>query len=589
MTVVASPKVALLRQLGIFSASALVISNMIGTGIFTTSGYIAGELGSPSLFLIIWVVGAICALFGAFCYSELGVNLPSSGGEYVYLSRAFGPTWGFMTGWASFFAGFSGPIAATALAFSDYLAHFFPSLKHTNAFYSVGSGDWTFRLGPGQLVACVLIAVFTILNFFGVQRIARIQNTLTFLKVLIILAFIGLGFLIGHGSWSHFSMPAVRSTNTPMAAQFAVSLFWIYFAYSGWNAATYVAEELRMPARTLPMALACGTALVAALYVGLNLVFVYGLPLEQMKGVLAIGNPVAERLFGPEIGGVFSMLMAFSLMATVNALVTIGPRVYYAMAKNGAFFATAAKVNPRWHTPVAAIVAQGICAMLMTLTPFPDLVVYIAYTLNFFAVMSVISLFIFRRPARMAETARGELRVSADPGAVHPGGRVDDGAGLPAETGCVDGRGGHGGGRRRDVSFPDASPLAGSHAGTAEFLTFQTSPGGTSMELPAHTSATTARELEQLAEEQALGEATNLGCPGPETPIAITTAVSSGPTKFPGKTATSGGNQTSTVPAAIKRGQATAIATAIPRGPATAHAATTPGGSTTIQTSTRKS
>src|SRR5450755_1094340 len=126
---------------------------MIGTGIFTTSGFLAGDLGSPSLVLWIWVVGAVCALFGAFCYSELGINMPSSGGEYVYLTQAFGPTWGFMTGWVSFFAGFSAPIAAAALAFSDYLAQFFPALKQANATLVIGSCAFSLRLGAGQMTA----------------------------------------------------------------------------------------------------------------------------------------------------------------------------------------------------------------------------------------------------------------------------------------------------------------------------------------------------------------------------------------------------------------------------------------------------
>src|ERR1700674_2003689 len=157
-------KPALLRQLGVVSATAIVVSSMIGMGIFGTTGFLAGQLGSPLLVLSIWVVGAICAFAGAMCYSELGVNFPSSGGEYVYLTRAFGPTWGFMTGWISFFAGFSAPIAAAALAFSDYLGYFFPSLKQANAPYVLGSGSFSIRLGGGQVVACVLIAAFSILN-----------------------------------------------------------------------------------------------------------------------------------------------------------------------------------------------------------------------------------------------------------------------------------------------------------------------------------------------------------------------------------------------------------------------------------------
>src|SRR5712692_3477854 len=139
---------------------------MIGGVILTTTGYLAGDLGSVKLVLLIWGVGAICALAGAFCYSELGVNFPSSGGEYVYLTQAFGPTWGFMTGWVSFFAGFSAHIAAAALAFSDYLGYFFPALKQESAAIVIGSGDWALKLGGAQVTASLLVALFTILNFF---------------------------------------------------------------------------------------------------------------------------------------------------------------------------------------------------------------------------------------------------------------------------------------------------------------------------------------------------------------------------------------------------------------------------------------
>jgi len=390
---------ALLRQLGVISATALVVSNMVGTGIFTTTGFLAGDLGDPGLVLGIWLVGALIALCGALCYSELGMNFPSSGGEYVYLTRAYGPTWGFMTGWVSFFAGFSAPIAAAALAFSDYLGHFFPALRQENAVWTLGSGALALRLGGAQTVACGLVLIFTVLNCLGVRRVAKVQNVLTAVKLLVILSFMVLGVLAGTGNWSNLGLPAVRTSTAPVAAQFAISLFWIYVCYSGWNAATYVAEELKRPERTLPIALTLGTLMVAALYVALNLVFIYAAPLESMKGVVAIGALAAGSLFGPETAGVFSALMALSLMATVNAMVTIGPRVYYAMAKNGAFFRQAAEVHPRWHTPVFAIFCQGLCAMLMTLTPFPTLMIYIGFSLTFFAVLSVSSLFRFRRRA----------------------------------------------------------------------------------------------------------------------------------------------------------------------------------------------
>src|ERR1041385_7345393 len=161
-------KPGLLRQLGFFSATALVISNMVGSQIFASTGFMAGDLGSASLILICWGVGALFAIAGALSYSELGINFPSSGGEYVYLTHAFGPEWGFMTGWVSFFAGFSAPIASAALAFSDYLGFFFPALKQANAPIVIGSGAMTLRLGPGQLTASLLIAGLTLLNCLGV-------------------------------------------------------------------------------------------------------------------------------------------------------------------------------------------------------------------------------------------------------------------------------------------------------------------------------------------------------------------------------------------------------------------------------------
>ncbi len=387
----------LLRQLGFVSATALVVSNMVGIGIFATTGYMAGDLGHSGLILLVWLVGGAIALAGALVYSELGINFPSSGGEYVYLTRAFGPTWGFMTGWVSFFAGFSAPIAAAALAFADYLGYLFPALKTANVRYVIGSGAFSLSLGGGQLAASALVAAFTILNCFGIGRTAKVQNVLTATKLLVIAAFVTLGFLFGTGSWEHFAMPATRTSTTPLPAQFIISLVWVMVGYSGWNAATYVAEELKNPEKTLPAALAFGTGLVTALFLALNLLFIYAAPLEQMKGVLAVGSLAASNLFGPEIAGIFSVLMAISIMSTVSAEVTIGPRVYYAMAKNKAFFRAAERVHPKWHTPVVAIVCQGAFAILMTLTPFPQLIMYVGISLTCFSALSVASVFVFRK------------------------------------------------------------------------------------------------------------------------------------------------------------------------------------------------
>ncbi|MBK9168241.1 MAG: amino acid permease [Bryobacterales bacterium] len=387
----------LLRQLGLVSAAALVVSNMIGAGIFGTTGFMAAALGDAWLILAAWTVGGLFAMAGAFSYSELGVNLPSSGGEYVYLTRAYGPMWGYMTGWASFFAGFSAPIATAALIFSSYLGYFFPVLDPARTAIVIGSGAFSLRLGGAQLGAAALIAAFTLLNCFGVARVARIQNFLTALKVLVIVVFVASGFAYGSGSWDHFSQPTTREAPNALAVAFVIQLFFVMVGYSGWNAATYVAEELKQPEKTLPAALALGSGLVLALYLGLNLVFIYSTPLDELKGVVAVGMVSAQNLFGDAGAAVFSGLMAVSIMSTVNAMVTIGPRVYYAMAQNGAFPAAAARVHPRFRTPIVAIVSQGVCAILMTLTPIPDLFVFIGFSLTFFSVLAVASVFRFRR------------------------------------------------------------------------------------------------------------------------------------------------------------------------------------------------
>ena len=297
------PRPGLLRQIGFFSATALVISNMVGTGIFATTGFMAGDLGSARLILACWTVGALFALAGALSYSELGINFPSSGGEYVYLTHAYGPEWGFMTGWVSFFAGFSAPIAAAALAFSDYLGYFFPALKQANATLVIGSGAFSLRLGAGQMTASALIAAFTALNCLGVGRAAKVQNVLTATKLIVIAGFVIIGFAVGTGDWRHFSEPAVRTSTLGLPTQFMISLLWVMVGYSGWNAATYVAEEVRRPERTLPAAIAAGSLIVAVLYLGLNMIFIYATPLENLKGCDRGGNALGIQPVRPPSGG----------------------------------------------------------------------------------------------------------------------------------------------------------------------------------------------------------------------------------------------------------------------------------------------
>jgi basic amino acid/polyamine antiporter, APA family len=389
------------RRLGTVSATALVVSNMIGTGIFTTSGYLAGDLGSPGLVIGIWFAGALVALAGALCYAELGSNFPRSGGEYVYLTEAWGPAWGFVDGWVSFVAGFSAAIATSALAIASYLGYFYPALDpRQTAASDVAIGPLVLHFGGGHLLGCAVVLLFTAFNVFGVGEVAKLQNFLTGGKLLVLVLFLVLGFAVGHGDWGHFSQNAERTSTSPVASQFLISLVFVYFGYSGWNAAVYVAEEIRDPSRTLPIALVLGTTLVAMFYAALNCLYIYANPLESMKGVNAVGAQASTALFGGAAGGLFAAAMAASLLATVNAMSMVGPRVYYAMARDGAFFRVATRLHPKWKSPWITVIAQGLCCCVLIITgTFESLVYYIGFMLWLFTALSVLALVKFRKRA----------------------------------------------------------------------------------------------------------------------------------------------------------------------------------------------
>ena len=383
------------RELTPTTAVALVVSSMIGTGIFTTTGYLAGDLGRPLLVIGIWAVGAIVALAGCLSYAELGINLPRSGGEYVYLREAWGPAWGFLSGWVSFFAGFSAPIAAAALAFSQYFGRFLPSLalNSTHTFVL----RWL-RIDNAHLLSAGVIACFALINVLGLRLAANLQRVLTALKIGALGAFLVLAFTIGHGSWANFHQDAVRTSSHGLGAQFAVSAVFVMFAYSGWNAANYVAEELQVPERALPWVAVLGTSLVAVLYLALNVAFIYALPLESLKGVVTVGAAAASALFGGRAGTVFSGLIAAGLLASISAMSLVGPRVYYAMARDGCFPGDASRVHPRWQTPSRSIVYQTVVSMAMVLTgTFESLVYYIGFALILFAALAVAGLLRLRK------------------------------------------------------------------------------------------------------------------------------------------------------------------------------------------------
>jgi len=375
------------RELGVTSAVVLVVSNMIGTGIFTTTGFLAGDLGRPVLVLGIWAVAALIALAGCVSYAELGINFPHSGGEYVYLREAWGAAWGFLSGWVSFFAGFSAPIAAAALAFSQYFARFLPSLGLASP-----QNAWLrwLPIDNTRLLSALIIVCFALVNAVGLRRAAYLLNFLTALRVAALGAFLVLAFTVGHGSWTNFHLPASRTSPHSVGAQFAVSLIFVMFAYSGWNAANYVAEEMKAPEQRLPVVAVLGTVVVAVLYVGLNAAFLYALPLESLKGVITVGTAAANALFGAKGGAVFTGVIAAGLLATIGAISLAGPRVYYAMGRDGCFPGGTARIHPRWQTPSRAILYQAIASIAMVLTgTFESLIYYVGFALTLFSALAV--------------------------------------------------------------------------------------------------------------------------------------------------------------------------------------------------------
>jgi basic amino acid/polyamine antiporter, APA family len=382
-------------KLGLFSATILVVANMVGTGIFTTSGFIIQELGNAWAMLGCWAVGGLFALAGALCYGELGARYPRAGGEYVFLRESFGELAGFLSGWISLLVGFSAPIAAAAMAFAAYF------LAGVNDGSEIGlTLEWrglTFlTLSPVTLVACGVILAFSFIHRHSLSLGSGIQNILTLFKIAIVLAFVILGLGWGRGDPAHFA--GAPAPGLFLSGQFAVSLIFITFAYSGWNAAAYMGGEISHPTRNIPLALIGGTLLVAVLYLLLNVTFLYGLAPQEMSGVLEVGERVALALFGPGVSRLFAGAIALSLLSLISAMVMTGPRVYLAMAQDGLFFAGLSRVEGRRGTPGNAILLQAGLALFMVVTAsFENLLLFIGFTLSLFSLLTVAGLMVLRR------------------------------------------------------------------------------------------------------------------------------------------------------------------------------------------------
>jgi len=391
------------RRLGPWAAAAIVISNVIGVGIFTTPGYVAGLVPNQFAILGVWIIGGVLALFGALAYAELAARQPEAGGEYVYLRDAFGGVAAFLTGWTSFVAGFSGAIAAGGVSAADYLGRLWPTAGSTAALAAWRIGPLSVTFSIRAAVAIAIILALAVVQTLGVGRGKVVQNSLTLLKIGALVVFAAVGLLAAHSNpFEAFSShPAVPATSWLSA------LVPVMFSYTGWNAAVYVAEEVRDPVRNVPRALLIGTGATIVLYVALNTLYLRVVPQDQFLGQIGVGQIAAERLFGPFAGVLFAVVAIVIILSSLSAMTTAGPRVYFAMARDNAFVPAAARVHPRYRTPAIAIIAQAIWSSLLVLSgTFDQLLTYTVFGVMLFSGLAVLSLFVVRRTSTQAAVFR---------------------------------------------------------------------------------------------------------------------------------------------------------------------------------------
>ena len=391
------------RRLGPLDAAAIIVSNVIGGGILFTPPQVAALVPDAPLFLLTWIAGGALAFAGAMAYAELAALRPRAGGEYVYLREAFGDAAAFLTGWTSFVAGFAGAIATSAVVMVFYLGRFAPAL--------VGSGPWlvvpivpgtiALTFSPQTLTAIAIIAAMAWLHRRGIGPGRIVGNLLASLKVTAFALFIAVGFAWGSGTFANLSQRAPVNPGSWLLA-----LIPVMFTYSGWNAAAYVAEEIRDPGRNVPRALAMGTAAVVLIYALMNALYLYVIPARELASVdRSVLDVIADRLLGNYAGNIMGVVSIISLAASISAMTLAGPRVYYSMGRDGLFFRRTALVHPRYRTPSSSIIAQAVWSSVLVLTATADaLVTYTGFAIVLFSGLAVVALFVLRR--RMPDAPR---------------------------------------------------------------------------------------------------------------------------------------------------------------------------------------
>jgi len=373
-------RLELKRDLGLFDATMIVIGNVVGMGIFITTGLLAQELPHPLYIIAIWIIGGFLTLAGALTYSELASALPHAGGDYNYLKAAYGPWAGFLLGWISFFVINPGSIAALSVGAVKYLSFYFPIFK---------------EIIQEKLMAISMVLLLSTINYLGVKAGSKTQNFLTMVKLLTIIGLIALGFTIGKGSWHHFTVFSTRDfkvTNLLGTAMIAV-----IFTYSGWFASAYMGSEIKNPKTNLPLSFIIGTLVAMILYCTLNSIYIYALPVEEMTGVVNIGEKAASVLFGPVPATLISLLICLAILGTLNSTILTAPRMYYAMAKDGLFVGMMTRVHPKYRTPHVSISLQAaLSCVLIVLGTFNQLLTYVVFAILLSSIASGIALFTLR-------------------------------------------------------------------------------------------------------------------------------------------------------------------------------------------------
>jgi APA family basic amino acid/polyamine antiporter len=390
-------RVTLVRGLGLLDSVLLLVSGIIGSSIFLTAKDVAGPLPHPALFLGVWVIGGVISLFGCTAFAELGSMFPESGGQYVYLREAYGDLVAFLYGWMLFAVANGGTIAALSVASAAYTGQVFPIVSQDHILFSVGGIVFT----RAHVFGLLLIAVLTYVNVVGLRWGALLQNVSTWTKFAAMAAFVVLGIALGKGDWSHFSGHGASLTLGLHPAQLisamGVALIAVFWAYDGWVYITWVAGEVKEPRRNVPRAMVLGVIVVGAIYLAMNMTYLYALPLGEIAKHETIAHVAAAVLFSPRAAGWLSLMIAVSCFSAAATCTLSGARVYLAMAQDGVFFKRMAVVHRKWRTPAFSLIGQGVWAALLTVSGrYDQLYTYVIYGMVLSYTLTVIGMFMLR-------------------------------------------------------------------------------------------------------------------------------------------------------------------------------------------------